>query len=331
MRLFSSLAVVAATLVACSGGAGTTGDLFGADGGLFQGQDGGAVDGGGAPVDSGSGAGDAGELPTPPPLPGAAYGAKCPGFTAAELSDWEKLAVVRGAAGLGAVDCDPALHASVRAHANYCTLNGCGDPHAETPGKPGFTGVDLGARARAAGFTGPTTLEVYGPFGLMLGSVYHRLPYLAWESAKYGEARGDAVENGFWDFASGGAKPPVAVYSWPADGGTNIPYSFIHVVEGPDPLPSVAEPSVGYPVSVHATGALVVSAAKIQGPEGELPNYLVTAANDRTGFLRNEAFLMAKAPLAASTSYQAEFRGTIDGAAFTKVIRFTTGTQSIDR
>jgi hypothetical protein len=75
----------------------------------------------------------------------------------------------------------------------------------------------------------------------------------------------------------------------------------------------------------------VVTAATLEGPSGELPSYLLTAANDRSGFLHNDAFLMAKAPLAASTSYQAEFRGTVAGVAFAKVIRFTTGTQSVDR
>ncbi len=245
------------------------------------------------------------------------HGVACAGADADAMKAWNQLAHVRAAAGLGPVDCDDALQKAARAHAAYRTMNPSSDWHGETPGKPGFTGVDGSARARAAGFTGQITLEVIGDFDLMLGSVYHRLPFLAWNSGKYGYAAE------IWDFAAGGTKPAVPAVTWPSDGAIDVITRFLPLAEGPNPIPE-ATGYVGYPISLHATGTLVLTSATLTGPSGAVDAYVITAATDHTGFIENEAFLVAKAQLLPATAYTAVFLGSVDGLALNQTVHFTT-------
>jgi hypothetical protein len=223
--------------------------------------------------------------------------------------------VVRGIAGLPPIDCNDALQQATRAHVAYMMQNPSTDAHGETPGKPGFTGSSPGERDIAAGYQGSPTLEAAGPFGLMIGSVYHRLPFLAFGSGDYG------YSNGYYDFGARPAVPPGMVATWPADGSTS-PTNFIHVVEGPDPLPDVADLSVGYPVSLHASEALAITSATLSGPEGAIDVYTLTSANDGSHFIQNEIFLVPKQPLMMGNTYTASFAGTVGGVAFTKVTHF---------
>lgn len=248
---------------------------------------------------------------------GEGHGAACSGADTDATAAWNRLAQVRATAGLSPVDCDNALQTAARAHATYRTMNPSSDWHGETPGKPGFTGADGGARARAAGFTGRVTLEVIGDFDLMLGSVYHRLPFLAWNSGKYGYAAE------IWDFADGGTKPGVAAVTWPADGAVGVSPRFLPLAEGPNPIPD-ATGYVGYPISLHATGALALTSATLMGPSGAVDAYVITATSDSTGFIKNEAFVVAKAPLLPATAYTAVFHGSVDGTHLTQTVHFTT-------
>jgi hypothetical protein len=194
------------------------------------------------------------------------------------------------------------------------------------PQKSRTPGVSIGDRAAAAGFQGSTSLETIGPFSPMIGSVYHRLPYLAFGSGKYGAAD-ISPSTGVYDFGVAASVPPNAVVTWPADGATAY-IDFIHVVEAPDPLPDVADLTVGYPVSLHASGALAITSATLTGPEGVIDVYSLTSANDGSHFIQNEIFLVPKKPLTSGNTYTASFEGSVDGVAFSKVTHFlTSGSQ----
>src|SRR5438105_4216466 len=56
------------------------------------------------PDDTGTAGGDT-SVPPPPPIPGAVYGTKCTGMSAGETTAWAEIAVIRGKARMGALDC----------------------------------------------------------------------------------------------------------------------------------------------------------------------------------------------------------------------------------
>lgn len=247
----------------------------------------------------------------------------------------------RAALGLPALAYSAAMAAAAASHARYLADHpevACCDPHSEQAGTPGFTGADVLDRARAAGFRGYGAAEVVAHEGAAeeaiwnwLATPYHRTPLLAWRSEAAGFAA--ALSGGDWNQVMNLALRPGQASDllvFPAEGMTGVPVGWPGL-ESPDPLrffPGAGIP-VGFTVSVTFPAnvrALRLVTARLTGPGGEVPAYLLTP--DRDEHLPDSVALLPKAPLEPGTTYRAEFAGTADWGAglrpFARAWSFTT-------
>jgi uncharacterized protein YkwD len=271
----------------------------------------------------------------PPPVAGAVYGKKCTTMTADDLEAWEDIAVLRGKAKMGAVDCIDTIQKACSNHANYMQLNG-GLSHDEVMGKPGFTGAKFWDRMKAAGFTGPGSamFEVIHSIGDGHGSIlgeagwvntlYHRIPFVSYGAKGYGFGN----NTGKWatvDFANGGAAPsPTAVSTWPADGDKDIWTTFRCASEIPNPLPG--QTYAGYPISVTGASKLTITEHTVSQGAAPIEHVFLTRTSDSTGLIPDtQVYLIPKAPLAKSTRYDVKIKGTVGTAPVDLSFSFTTG------
>lgn len=271
----------------------------------------------------------------PPPVPGAVYGKKCATMTADDLEAWEDIAVLRGKAKMGAVDCIDTVQKAANAHANYQQLNGAMS-HDEVAGKPGFTGAKFWDRMKAAGFTGPGSamFEVIHSLGDGHGSIlgesgwvntlYHRIPFVAFGAKGYGFGN----NTGKWatvNFASGGTAPsPTAVSTWPVDGDTAIWTTFRCASEIPNPLPG--QTFAGYPISLTGAAKLTLTEHVLTQGATTVEHVFLTRTSDSTGLIPDtQVYLIPKAPLAKSTRYDVKVKGTVGTAPVDLSFSFTTG------
>lgn len=338
--------LVAAPLAACSSADGDTSSFpAGDDGGTLDDTDGTGDDGGtpgddtgsGTKTDTGSGTADTAPLPDPPPVPGAVYGAKCGTMSADDLKAWQDIAIVRGKAKMGALDCIDTIQKASNAHANYMQLNG-GLTHQEVSGKAGFTGVNFWDRMKAAGFTGPggAMFEVIHSLGdghgAILGesgwinTLYHRIPFVSYGAKGFGFGN----NTGKWatvDFSSGGATPSAtAVSTWPVDGDTAVWTTFRCASEIPNPLPG--QTYAGYPISLTGAKALAITEHVITQGTTTVDHAFLTKATDGAGLVPDsQVYLIPKTPLLKSTRYDVKVSGTVGGAAFSQAWSFVTGTK----
>ncbi len=244
----------------------------------------------------------------------------------------------RAAIGVPPLNRHPALDRAASAHANYYRLN-FGDPalsgmglHYEDPGKPGFTGADFAARAKAQGYSGSINENV-GISGSMIVSVdwfiatvNHRLTLL---DPRYTDIGFGAVNDG-----AGKAKIEVidlgtvtyrsvlepAWTPWPAPDATDIGLRFDG--EAPNPFPGATYP-VGYPVTLkyHGAGQVAFTAGRITQAGQSVPTF--TKVGD--GFITRNTFIVsANKPLLPGATYTVTIEGTLDGAPFTRAWNFTT-------
>lgn len=274
----------------------------------------------------------------PPPVPGAVYGAKCTGMSANELKAWTDVAIVRGKAKMGALDCIDAIQTAARSHSHYMEVNGL-LTHTEDAGKSGYTGVNFWDRMSAAGFSGPGSAmfevahSIADGDGAILGeggwinTLYHRIPFVSFGAKGYGFGAGTTTYSTM-DFSSGGAKPSTTTIStWPVDGDTGVWTTFRAASEIPNPLPGKV--NAGYPVSITGGGAVSISTHTLTDPAGTaLDHVLITTATDSSGLVpKDQAYLIASNPLSRSTAYVAHFAGTVGGSPFDVSFSFTTGTK----
>lgn len=272
---------------------------------------------------------------TPPTVPGAVYGAKCTGMSANELKAWTDVAIVRGKAKMGAIDCIDAIQTAARNHSHYMEVNGL-LTHTEDASKPGYTGVNFWDRMSAAGFGGPGSAmfevahSINDGDGSILGeggwinTLYHRIPFVSFGAGGYGFGAGASAYSTM-DFASGGSTPsPSTISTWPVDGDTEIWTTFRAASEIPNPLPG--KTNAGYPVSITGGAALSVSTHTLTDPSGTaIDHALITKATDSSGLVPDsQAYLIASNPLNPTTKYTAHFAGTSGGAAFDVTFSFTT-------
>lgn len=334
------LLFVAAPIAACSSADGDMSTvLAGDDTGALDdtGDDGGTADdtGSGTKTDTGSGTTDTAPPPDPPPVPGAVYGSKCGTMSADDLKAWQDIAIVRGKAKMGALDCIDTIQKASNAHANYMQLNG-GLTHQEVSGKPGFTGVNFWDRMKAAGFAGPggAMFEVIHSLGdghgAILGesgwinTLYHRIPFVSYGAKGFGFGN----NTGKWatiDFSSGGATPAAtAVSTWPVDGDTAVWTTFRCASEIPNPLPG--QTYAGYPISLTGAKALAITEHAITQGTNTIDHAFLTKVTDGAGLIPDsQVYLIPKNPLLKSTRYDVKVSGTVGGAAFTQTWSFTTG------
>lgn len=234
-------------------------------------------------------------------------------------------------------------------HSDYQRINGPfnedGGPspitHAETPGKPNFTGVEACPdRITAAGYVldpqqgygcGEVISALSDSSGVaaaeeLIAAVYHRFIVLqpSFRDAGAGAAPSSdgrfviftqnfAVRGSFAGLGSGN----FAVY--PFHGQTMVPTSFSHSTEMPDPLPPSMFPeyidkAVGYPVSVHADLDQRIDVTTFtlrqQTDSALMSARLLSVATDA----ETQSFSAGIVPfqqLSPNTAYVAEFSGTI--------------------
>lgn len=175
--------------------------------------------------------------------------------------------------GAPTIPFEPQLSQAAEAHSNYVIWSCCpGGPHAERPGKVGFTGASPRARALAKGYRAQIVDEVlaWGTHGPPVVDFLWQLPYhrrammhpnaigAGWGAATAthgGESRyGPAVGNIAYD-------PKVAAPEYLLDPapGQVIRRGSVFLRETPDPLPAGAYPEVGYPITLVYSGYRMVT------------------------------------------------------------------------
>lgn len=262
------------------------------------------------------------------------------GDTATDGLNWFNFR--RQQTGLAAVTRNGLINNAAQGHSDYQRLNQT-ITHEQTPGSPGFTGARLEDRLRTAGYTFNQSPYSYGEVISATGSttgfnaadeliaaIYHRFVIFQpmFREAGAGSA---SVPGGYTyfttNFAANGLGPGVGrgnVVHYPFANQQHLPTMFYSDRETPDPVPNRNE--VGYPVSVHADITAVVSVQSFSlTPRGgtALPVQLLSRATDS----HTPASVAAIIPvdvLAAKTTYDAQFIGTVDGVAVSRVWSFTT-------
>jgi hypothetical protein len=96
--------------------------------------------------------------------------------------------------------------------------------------------------------------------------------------------------------------------------------------EEPDPVPDAD--NVGYPISIHANldKTVVVQSFTVRphGAAADLATRLLVKGRDPNTTMSSVAAIVPIAPLAANTTYDVSFSGTVSGTAVSKTWSFTT-------
>lgn len=254
--------------------------------------------------------------------------------------------------GLAPVARNSRIDVAAKGHSDYQTVNGI--THDQVAGNPGFTGVTLSDRLKAASYPLPTRNYAIGevismtsdPSGYnaaegLIAAIYHR--FVAFEPM-FKEAGSGAARSGRGftfltvDFASIGLGPdPVTgvkpglpdgeVVTYPFANQQLVPVNFFSDNEVPDPVPGKNE--VGYPVSIHANGTATVDVDPqnftIRRRGGApLETQLLTYRLDPAHTPGSAAAIIPVNSLTAATTYDVQFTGTIDGRPVARNWSFTT-------
>jgi uncharacterized protein YkwD len=249
----------------------------------------------------------------------------------------------RAQAGVGVLTRNSMLDRSAQAHSDYQRLNS-DVTHDEDPAKPGFTGATLEARVQAAGYTlvrdyasGEIIAASTSSSGFYLAeelvtAIYHRFVMFEplFKDMGSGAATGSSNYNYFTTNlgATGGYSPglpSLTIVTWPVNGQTGVQTTFASNSEEPDPVPDAD--NVGYPISIHAnlTETVAVQSFTVRPRGGaELARRLLVKGQDANTTMSSVAAIVPIAPLAANTTYDVSFSGTVGGAAVSKTWSFTT-------
>jgi uncharacterized protein YkwD len=289
----------------------------------------------------GGGGGDSPQLASPPPAPVADPAAPpATGNTATDA--FNRMNFRRAQAGLAALGRNARIDAAAQAHSDYQAIHN-EISHIETPGLPGFTGVQPGDRLNAAGYRLPANDYAYGEVIAarsnaqgaamaedLLAAIYHRFAILEpmYKEAGVGAATGSASSTYLTaDMAAIGLDrglPGASVAVYPFAGQENVPADFASDSETPDPVPEAN--NVGYPISVHAnlTSTLLVQSFTVKPRGGQaLPVRLLTRAGDGNT-PPSGAAIIPLSPMAGATTYDVQFTGTLDGAPVSRAWSFKT-------
>lgn len=261
------------------------------------------------------------------------------GNTASDGFNWFNFR--RQQMGLAAVARSPAIDIAAQWHSDYQAVNNV-ITHDEDPLKQGFTGregcplsyPESESRMQRAGyvFTIPyacgevlsatSDTSGFAAADALITAIYHRFVIFEpkFRDAGVGAARGSSGYTYFTtDFGttkglgSGLASGTVAVYPYPNQ--QQLPTSFDHGTEEPDPLPEVQYSGVmvGYPISVHAniTSTIGVQTFTVSQGGTALPARLLTKATDPNNSSSSTAAIIPYAPLAPATTYDVRFIGDV--------------------
>ena len=245
----------------------------------------------------------------------------------------------RGQAGVPTLTENAQINVAALGHSEYQRVNNT-MTHDQVAGRQGFTGVTLGDRLNAAGYTlsggyaygeiisGTTNNSGFYMAEELVTAIYHRFVMFEPMFKEIGTGAATA-SNGFnyftADLASrngfGAGITRGTVATWPYNGQTQVTPNFFSNTEEPDPVPNQNE--VGYPISVHANldAAVTVSSFTVR-PRGGAN--LTTLRVDPTGTTKTAAAIVPLQPLRAATTYDVSFSGAVNGTPVTRDWSFTT-------
>lgn len=235
-----------------------------------------------------------------------------------------------------------AIDTAAQGHSRYQQLNDI-ITHDQTAGNPGFTGALVGDRLMAAGYRFSRTSYAYGEVisstadqsGVnaaeeLITAIYHR--FAIFEPMFRQAGAGSAVSNSgrtyfTVDLTADGLTPALGKGNflvYPADQQRGLPSFFNSDFESPDPIPG--RNRVGYPVSIHAdiTSIVNVTSFTINARNGAPLQATLLQHTTDTHTPSSAAALIPLEVLAANTTYDVQFAGTVDGVAMTRNWSFTT-------
>lgn len=248
----------------------------------------------------------------------------------------------RQQAGLAPVVRTATIDTAAQAHSEYQKLNDT-ITHDEIPGKPGFTGATLPDRLRAAGYTFTQSRYSYGEVISATGdtsgfnaaedlitAIYHRFVIL---EPKFKEAgSGFATVTGGYtyfttNFTSNGLSGGLGigrVITYPFNNQQRVPTDFFSDREIPDPVPN--QNQVGYPISVHAdiTSTINVQSFTLKPRGGSAVSVKLLTESTDAETPPSTAAIIPLSVLAAQTTYDVQFIGTVDGVPVTRSWSFVT-------
>ncbi len=288
----------------------------------------------------------------PPDITRAGSGMPAESSTDDQRAALQRANLWRTSAGLAPLNAHALLEQAATAHSEFMVGNASScwpGAHNEVMSAScrGFTGAAPGARATAAGYRPAALGEVINwestPAAAIDGwiwTVYHRFPFVNPDYTEVGFAAVPGTFSGrrtnfnTMEFARPSGEPTAVLTEpavFPPPGQSDVPVLFRGNLEGPTPpLPAtgrwpsgpvitVTFPSTEFELTVHKI--YDVSCA-------EVPSSYFTARTSTDSNVRNLArriaFFYPDEPLAASSEYTVEARGTVDGQPWSRVWRFTT-------
>lgn len=239
------------------------------------------------------------------------------------------------------------IDTAAQGHSDYQRVNNT-ITHEQTAGTTGYTGARLTDRLTAAGYnlTGTSyaagevisaTTNTTGFYQSeeLITAIYHR--YVMFDPAFRDMGVGSATVSGGYtyftaDFGVTGSYNSLGrgqLVTYPVNSQTGVPVNFYSDTEAPDPVPN--QNLVGYPISVHAdtygstSGTVVVQSFTVTPRGGAaLSTRLLSYEAGNNNNVTSAASIIPLAPLAASTTYDVSFSGTVGGVAVTRNWSFTT-------
>lgn len=248
--------------------------------------------------------------------------------------------------GVGILARNSQIDIAAQGHSDYQRANNA-ITHEQTQGKTGYTGVNLTDRLTAAGYTLGTvyaagevisaTTNTTGFYQAdeLITAIYHR--YVIFDPAFRDMGVGSATVSGGYtyftaDFGVTGSYNSLGrgqLVTYPFNNQTGVPVNFYSDTEAPDPVPN--QNLVGYPISVHADaygstgGTVVVQSFTVTPRNGAaLSTRLLSFDAGTNNNVRSAAAIIPLAPLAATTTYDVSFSGTVGGVSVTRNWSFTT-------
>jgi uncharacterized protein YkwD len=282
---------------------------------------------------------------TPPALTQEPGAPAMSGNTATDGFNW--INYRRQQLGLSVLSSNNLINTAAQGHSDYQRLNNT-ITHLQTPGQPGFTGIDLVSRLNAAGYTltnrsyavGEVISATSNSSGFyqaeeLITAIYHRFVIFepTFRELGTGAATGSSGTTYFTaDFATVGGFSGIGAgrfVTYPRNQQTNVPVNFFSDTESPDPVPNQNE--VGYPISVHGDGygsvpGNVVVQNFTVAPRGAaaLSTRLLSYAAGTADATKTAAAIVPLAPLKSATTYDVNFTGTVGGTAVNYSWSFTT-------
>jgi uncharacterized protein YkwD len=279
--------------------------------------------------------------PTPTPAPPAGTGQPTLlNNVAVDGRNW--IGYRREQAGVPAVTQNSRLDTAAQGHSDWQRRNNKVS-HEQAPGTPGFTGVTMRDRLAAAGYTfsgdfayGEVIAATSNRNGFemvdeLMTAIFHRFVILEPLFKEIGTGAATTSANYTYftaNFTSNNGFGPgvTSIVTWPFSGQVGVTRNFFSDTEAPDPVPNANE--VGYPISVHAniTSILTVQTFTVRPHGGAvLPVVLLSKATDsRPETPTSAAAIIPLRPLAAKTTYDVSFTGTLNGTAVSRTWSFTT-------